>query len=178
MVEVGANAQQLKLNGNEYIYDKNQVIEDKGVAGVLYFKFNNGTLVFENDIFTPRNAAEEPYKSASTIKDEELNAGFTSNNLYRIDFAKTFIGVSDKNPTTNETWGTDENGDAIKKGTVLESIIYSWYGLTDGSVITGIGEDFSSLKNKVTPYVMPIPNSKISTSAGVLSNDGYAIRNK
>lgn len=177
MLEVGKNSQQLKQEGDELVYDKNQVIEDKGVAGILYFNIQGGLVKFENDIYTARDAKEEPYKSANTIKDEDIKNS-NEQSLYRIDFAKAFISVSDKNPVTNQPWGTDENGDAIKKGTVVENVLYSWYGLTAGTLVTGIGEDVPSLRNKVTPYVFPIPNSKVTTSAGVLSNDGYAIRNK
>lgn len=177
MIDAGANAQQMKLEGGEYIYDKNKEVEDKGVAGRLYFTFNNGMITFENDIFTLRNEKEEPYKSAQTIKDEDIKSGFTSENLYRVDFAKAFLSSSDKDAAGN-AWGTDENGDAIKKGSVPENILYSWYGLTDGVLISGVNEDLSVLRNRPTPYVMPIPSSKIGTSEGLLSNDGYAIRNK
>lgn len=55
--------------------------------------------------------------------------------------------------------------------------MYSWHGLTDGALIKGT-EDISSLRNKVTPYVFPIPTDRVVSSNGVLSNDGYAIRNK
>lgn len=176
MIDAGINAQQLDLSNGELVYNKNKEVKDMGVANVLYFKFENGLIKFENDIFTMRDTNTEPYKSAVTIKDEEIKAGFTSDNLYRIDFAKNFISVSDKNPVTNELWGTNENGEAIKKGTITEAILYSWHGLTDG-IVTGL-EDLNTLRNKVTPYIMPISASKITTSAGVLSNDGYAIRNK
>lgn len=56
-------------------------------------------------------------------------------------------------------------------------ITSSWYGLTAGVLVTGT-EDISSLRTKVTPYVFPIPSDRIMSSGGVLSNDGYAIRNK
>lgn len=176
MINAGINAQQLDLSNGELIYNKNKEVKDMGIANILYFKFENGLIKFENDIFTMRDTNAEPYKSAITIKDEDIKAGFTSDNLYRIDFAKNFISVSDKNPVNNEPWGNNENGEAIKKGTIAEAILYSWHGLTDG-IVTGL-EDLNTLRNKVTPYVMPISASKITTSAGVLSNDGYAIRNK
>ncbi len=176
MIDAGINAQQLDLSNGELVYNKNKEVKDMGIANVLYFKFENGLIKFENDIFTMRDTNAEPYKSAITIKDENIKAGFTSDNLYCIDFAKNFINVSDKNPVNNESWGTNENGEAIKKGTIAEAILYSWHGLTDG-IVTGL-EDLNTLRNKVTPYVMPISASKITTSAGVLSNDGYAIRNK
>ena len=116
---------------------------------------------------------------AETIKDDEIKSGFTSakDKMYRIDFAKKFISSSSTDPTTNKPYGQDENGNDIKKGTVLESALYSFYGITDGVLINGT-EDLSSLVNKPAPYVMPIPSSKVSNSAGVLSNDGYGIRNK
>lgn len=178
VINTGINAQRLVRTGDELVYDKNKEVQDMGIANALYFKFKNGMLEFDNDIFTARDENVEPYKSAATIKDDELKAGYTSDNMYKIDFAKAFISVTDKNPNTNESYGTDpETGETIKKGTVLESIIYSYYGLTDGTLVLGT-EDLSALRNNVTPYVMPIPNSKVTTSAGVLSNNGYAIRNK
>lgn len=174
----GINSQQLVRSNNELIYDKNKEIQDMKVASTLYFKFDKGMLAFENDIFTIRDAKAEPYQSAVTIKDEDLSAGYTSDNLYKIDFAKGFISVSDKDPNTNTAYGTDpDTGDAIKKGVVSENVIYSYYGLTDGTLILGT-EDISSLRARTTPYVMPIPSSKIITSNGTLSNEGYAIRNK
>jgi len=176
MLDAAINAQQLKLVGNELIYDKNQVIEDTGVADRLYFYLKNGKVEFDNDIFTARDAKAIPYNTAATLSDDDAKKGST--NMHRVDFVKAFISVSDKNPVTNTAWGTDENGDAIKKGTVADNILASWYGLTEGTLITGIGEDLQSLRYKVTPYIIPIPSSKITTSAGVLSNEGYAIRNK
>jgi hypothetical protein len=181
ITSVGINSQQLNKVNNELIYDKNKVIEDMGVANILYFGFDNGLLQFENDIFTPRKDKDIPYKNAVTIKDDEIKAGFTNTSNekvpYRIDFARNFISVSDQDPTTKQPYGTDDNGDPIKKGIINESILYSWYGLTDGVIYNGL-EDSSPLKTKPTPYVMPIPASKVTNSGGVLSNDGYGIRNK
>ena len=179
MIEEGKNAQQLEEANGEFIYNKDLEIADTGVANSLYFQFENGMLKFDNDIFTARDAKVEPYKSAETIKDDEIKSGFTSakDKMYRIDFAKKFISSSSTDPTTNKPYGQDENGNDIKKGTVLESALYSFYGITDGVLINGT-EDLSSLVNKPAPYVMPIPSSKVSNSAGVLSNDGYGIRNK
>ena len=72
---------------------------------------------------------------------------------------------------------SDEDGNAIKKGTLNERIRYSWIGLTEGVLDKGT-EDLSSIRTKVTPYVIPIPTDRVMSSNGVLSNDGYAIRNK
>ena len=65
----------------------------------------------------------------------------------------------------------------LKKGVINERITSSWYGLTEGVLVIGT-EDISNLRTKVTPYVFPIPSDRIMSSGGVLSNDGYAIRNK
>jgi hypothetical protein len=180
IIRSAVNAQQLKLTDGELIYDKNLPIEDLHVANALYFTFRDGKVQFENDLFTARDAKEEPYKSAETIKDDAIGAGYTSDKLYRVDFAKSFISVSDTDESKPDKpkYGTDPTtGDPIKKGVVAEKVLYSWYGLTDGVLINGT-EDLSSLRQRPTPYVMPIPSSKISASNGVLSNNGYAIRNK
>lgn len=173
MLESAINVHQLRRENEELIYDKNKEIEDLGVAGILYFTINNGIVEFENDIFTHRDAKEDIYKNASTVKDEDIKAGYTSSGLQRIDFAKAFISVAEQDPTTKEPYGTDENGDKIKKGTVHDNILASWFGLTDGTLIKGT-ENLSSLRSKVTPYVLPIPGSR----KGAVNNDGYAIRNK
>lgn len=87
------------------------------------------------------------------------------------------MSVSSTDPETNQAYGKDEAGNDIKKGVLNESVIYSWFGFTEGVLVDGT-EDISSLRSKVVPYVMPIPTDRITSSNGVLSNDGYAIRNK
>lgn len=177
MVTVSKNANQLDEVNGELIYNKDKTIQNLGVANRLYFNMKNGLVEFENDIFTARDETENTYKNAATIKDDVIKAGYTSDDLFYIDFAKAFISVSDTDPTTKVKYGKDEQGNDIKKGVVNENVIYSFYGLTDGVLINGT-EDISSLRMKPTPYVLPISASKVTTSAGVLSNDGYGIRNK
>lgn len=181
MIQTGLNSQQLRVEADgTMIYDKNQVIQDMGVASTLYFKFNGGKIIFINDMKTTLDAKDSQYKDAETIKDENIKAGFTSDKIYKVDFAKTFISVSEKDASNNDAlWGTDANGDPIKKGTILENIHYSWYGLTDG-ILNNLAkvEDTAPLYNKVTPYIIPISSQKTSISNGVLNNDGWAIRNK
>ncbi|GAB6011391.1 RagB/SusD family nutrient uptake outer membrane protein [Viscerimonas tarda] len=177
MINAGMNAQKVKLVNGELIYDKNLVSADLNVANRLYFTFNSGMVQFENDVFTARDDTSEPYKSAVTISNDDAKAVGTSADLYRVDFAKYFVSVSKEDPTTKQPYGTDPvTGEDIQKGTIPESILYSWFGLTDG-LVSGT-ENLSALRNKVTPYVMPLPKSRIIASAGVLSNEGYAIRNK
>ena len=69
------------------------------------------------------------------------------------------------------------DGNAIKKGILNERIRYSWLGITDGALDNGT-ENLSSIRSRVAPYVIPIPTDRVMSSNGVLSNDGYAIRNK
>ena len=87
------------------------------------------------------------------------------------------MSVSDTDPETKTKYGTDENGNTIKKGILSERIRYSWIGITEGGLDTGT-EDLTSLRTRVAPYVLPIPSERIMSSNGVLSNEGYAIRNK
>jgi hypothetical protein len=178
MLKVTINAQQ--LNPADGVYDKNKPIADLNVAERLYFKIKNGMVEWENDMFTARDASVEPYKSATTIADGDIKAGYTSDNLYRVDFAKAFSSVSDTDPTTKLPYGTNESGDAIKKGVINENVFYSYFGLTESALTDGAFaiSGLEGLRSKPTPYVMPIPSSKVSISFGVLSNQGYGIRNK
>ena len=127
---------------------------------------------------TYHDNSESPYKEAESLKDDDIKeAGATYEGMKYVSFADGFISVSEKDPETNQVYGKDEAGDPIKKGVVNEKIISSWYGLTEGVLVTGT-EDISSLRTKATPYVFPIPSDRIMSSGGILSNDGYAIRNK
>ena len=148
------------------------------IAARLYYNYTNGRVVFENDYFTYRDQSSSTYSTATTLSDGDIKTpNATFEGLKRVGFADSFISVSATNPETNESYGKDENGNDIKKGTLHERVMYSWHGLTDGALIKGT-EDISSLRNKVTPYVFPIPTDRVVSSNGVLSNDGYAIRNK
>lgn len=178
MRNVAINYQQLDEVNGELIYNKNKDIEDLGIAPRLYYNYKNGALEFENDYFTYRNQSSSPYNTAETLKDDDIkSSNATFDGLKYINFVESLISVSNKDPETNQPYGTDENGNEIKKGIVQERVLYSWHGLTDGALITGT-EDISSLRNKVTPYVFPIPTDRVISSNGVLSNDGYSIRNK
>jgi len=166
------------MENGEFIYDKNKEIVDMGIAPRLYFNYTNGKVQFENNYTTYLDNNVSPYKEATTLADGDINAaGATYDGLRYIKFLDSYMSVSSTDPTTNIAYGKDADGNDIKKGVMNESFLYSWFGLTDGVVINGT-EDFEPLRNKVTPYIIPIPKDNIASSNGVLSNDGYAIRNK
>ena len=172
------NYGQLRMENGEFIYDKNKEIVDMGIAPRLYFNYTNGKVQFENNYTTYLDNNVSPYKEATTLADGDINAaGATYDGLRYIKFLDSYMSVSSTDPTTNIAYGKDADGNDIKKGVMNESFLYSWFGLTDGVVINGT-EDFEPLRNKVTPYIIPIPKDNIASSNGVLSNDGYAIRNK
>jgi hypothetical protein len=148
------------------------------IANRLYYNYEKGRVVFENDYFTYRNPNESPYNTAESLADDDIkDAGATYDGLKVANFVANLMSVSDTDPETKQKYGTDEDGNAIKKGTLNERIRYSWIGLTEGVLDKGT-EDLSSIRTKVTPYVIPIPTDRVMSSNGVLSNDGYAIRNK
>lgn len=176
--DVTMNYQQLELTNNEFVYNKSKEIVDMGIAPRLYYNYTEGKVKFTNNYFTYCDNSESPYKEATALKDDEIIlANATYDGLKFTSFTDGYMSVSNKNPETNQAYGTDESGNEIKKGILNESVIYSWLGLTDGVLVDGT-EDISSLRNKVTPYVFPIPTDRITSSNGILSNDGYAIRNK
>ena len=175
---VASNYAQVKIVGNEFIYDKNQEIVPMDVANRLYYNYTNGKLVFVNDYFTYCDPKESPYSTASTLPDADIeNPGATFDGLKYVNFVAALMSVSDTDPETKQKYGTDDEGNVIKKGVFNERIRYSWVGITDGVLNTGT-EDLSSLRSKVAPYVIPIPTDRVMSSNGVLSNDGYGIRNK
>lgn len=172
------NYQQLNIEGDEFVYDKNKEIQDLGVAPRLYYYYQNGKVQFENNYTTWREGSESPYKEAEKLADDDIkSAGASFDGLKYVSFIDGFMSVSKTDPTTKVDYGTDADGNDIKKGTMNERILSSWYGLTDGVLVTG-AEDLTPLRSKVTPYVIPIPTDNIASSNGMLSNDGYAIRNK
>ena len=175
---VASNYAQVKIVGNEFIYDKNQEIVPMGVANRLYYNYTNGKLVFVNDYFTYCDPKESPYSTASTLPDADIeNPSATFDGLKYVNFVAALMSVSDTDPETKQKYGTDDEGNVIKKGVFNERIRYSWVGITDGVLENGT-EDLSSLRSKVAPYVIPIPTDRVMSSNGVLSNDGYGIRNK
>jgi len=175
---VAANYQQLDIVGGEYIYNKNKEIVDMGIANRLYYNYINGRLQFTNDYFTYCNPKESPYNTAETLADDDIkSAGATFDGLKYVSFIADQISVKDTDPETNVKYGTDEEGNTIKKGILDEKIRYSWYGITENTLVKGT-EDLTAIRSKVAPYVIPIPTDRVMSSNGVLSNDGYAIRNK
>lgn len=179
--DVTMNYGQLKIENGEFIYDKNLEIQDMNIAPRLYFNYVNGEVKFENNYFTYRDKDQSPYKEAVKLADDDIKAaGATFDGLKYINFLESYMSVSATDPTTNKAYGKDEEGKDIKKGVMNESFLNSWYGLTEGVITTGAEDEsaFESLRHKVTPYVIPIPKDNISSSNGVLSNEGYAIRNK
>lgn len=176
--KVSMNYQQVSIRNGEFIYDKNQEIEPMNVANRLYYNYVNGTVKFENNYFTYRNPKESPYNTAESLADDDIkDAGATFDGLKYANFLSAMMSVSDTDPETKQKYGTDDEGNAIKKGVFNERIRYSWKGITEGVLENGT-EDLSSLRTKVAPYVMPIPSDRVMSSNGILSNDGYAIRNK
>jgi len=175
---VAMNFQQVSIRNGEFIYDKNKEIEPMNVANRLYYNYENGCVKFENNYFTYRNPKESPYNTAVTLADDDIkDAGATFDGLKYVNFLAAMMSVSDTDPDTKQKYGTDDEGNTIKKGVFNERIRYSWKGITEGVLVNGT-EDLSSLRTKVAPYVMPIPSDRVMSSNGVLSNDGYAIRNK
>lgn len=175
---VAMNYQQVSIVGNEFIYDKNQEIQPMNVANRLYYNYTNGKVVFTNDYFTYCSPKESPYNTAETLADDDIkDAGATYDGLKYVNFIANLMSVSDTDPETKQKYGIDEEGNAIKKGILNERIRYSWLGITDGALDNGT-ENLSSIRSRVAPYVIPIPTDRVMSSNGVLSNDGYAIRNK
>ena len=182
MRNVAMNYSQTHIEGGEFIYDKNQEIAPMSVANRLYYNYQKGVVKFENDYFTYRDRTSSPYNTAEKLADDDIKAsGATYSGLKYVNFMSDLMSVSDTNPETKEKYGTyeDENGKEvqIKKGILNERIRYSWIGITEGVLDFGT-EDLSSLRTKPAPYVLPIPSDRVMSSNGVLSNDGYGIRNK
>lgn len=175
MRSVAMNYQQLDEN---MVYNKNKEIEDMSIASRLYYTYENGEVKFVNTYHQYCDKSDSYYKSATTLKDDDIpTPNATIDGLKYVTFAEAFIKVDSKDPETNQPYGKDENGDDIKKGVVDERVSSSWYGLTSNVLVVGT-EDIEPLRNVVTPYVIPIPTDRVMSSNGVLSNDGYAIRNK
>ena len=171
------NYSKLKIENEEFIYDKTLEVEDLGVATRLYYNYKDGNVIFENNYTTYRDNKESPYKDAAKLADDDIKtASATYDGLKYVNFLDSYLSASSTD-ANGKAYGKDANGDDIKKGIMSEKFINAYYGLTNGVLINGT-EDISSLREKVTPYVIPIPTDKISSSNGVLSNDGYAIRNK
>lgn len=174
------NFSQTVIVGNEFIYDKNKQVEDRGYAGRIYYNYSQGTVKFLDKAYylEYHDKTASPYSTAERLADEDIKeASATYDGLKYMNFLEALMSVSDTDPETKTKYGTDENGNTIKKGILSERIRYSWIGITEGGLDTGT-EDLTSLRTRVAPYVLPIPSERIMSSNGVLSNEGYAIRNK
>jgi hypothetical protein len=148
------------------------------IANRLYYTYKDGKVIFENDYFTYRDPKESPYNTAEKLADDDIkDAGATFDGLKYVNFLQDMMSVSDTDPETKQKYGTDEEGNAIKKGVFNERIRYSWIGITEGVLDNGT-EDLTPIRSRVAPYVIPIPTERVMSSNGELSNDGYAIRNK
>ncbi len=181
VMDVTANYQRLEETSEGFVYKKDKEVVDMGIAPRLYYYYKNGKVEFENDYFTYRDPSDALYKSATKLADGDIKAaGATFDGLKYIDFIQGFVSVTAKDPSTNAAYGTDENGDEIKKGIFQEKLFSSWHGLTEGIYEDGMvtSAEIESLKGMVVPYVFPIPTDRILSSNGQLSNEGYAIRNK
>ena len=179
--DAAMNFSQTSIVGGEFLYDKNQEIVDMNAANRLYYNYKKGKVVFENDYFTYRDRTESPYNTAERIADEDIKtSGATFSGLKYVNFLEALMSVSDTDPESKQKYGTtiDENGKevVVKKGILNERIRYSWIGLTQGVLDTGV-EDLTPIRSKVAPYVLPIPSDRIMSSNGVLSNNGYGILN-
>ena len=177
---VTMNYGQVKIVDGEFIYDKNLEIKDMGIAPRLYFNYQNGKVNFVNNYLTYCDRTTSPYKEAETLKDDDIKtSGASFDGLKYVTFTESFMPVSDKDGN-DKKYGKDADGNDIKKGIMKETFLNAYYGLTNGVIINGTEDEsaFESLRKKVTPYVIPIPKDNISSSNGVLSNEGYAIRNK
>ena len=171
------NYSKLKIENEEFIYDKTLEVEDLGVATRLYYNYEDGNVIFENNYTTYCDKNVSPYKDATKLADDDIKtASATYDGLKYVSFLDSYLSASSTD-ANGKAYGKDANGDDIKKGIMSEKFVNAYYGLTNGVLVNGT-EDISSLRQKVTPYVIPIPTDKISSSNGVLSNDGYAIRNK
>ena len=174
------NFSQTVIVGNEFIYDKNKQVEDRGYAGRIYYNYSQGTVKFLDKAYylEYHDKTASPYSTAERLADEDIKeASATYDGLKYMNFLEALMSVSDTDPEKKTKYGTDENGNTIKKGILSERIRYSWIGITEGGLDTGT-EDLTSLRTRVAPYVLPIPSERIMSSNGVLSNEGYAIRNK
>ncbi len=178
MRDASMNYQQVSIKNGEFIYNKENEITPMDVANRLYYSYADGKVRFINDYFTYCNTKESPYNTAEKLADDDIKeAGATYDGLKYVSFVADLMSVSDTDPETKAKYGTDDDGNPIKKGILNERIRYSWIGITEGVLDNGT-EDLTSIRTKVAPYVIPIPSERITSSNGVLSNDGYAIRNK
>jgi hypothetical protein len=169
-LKVAKNYNQLDDN---LLQDKTLPIVDMGIAPRLYYSYTAGKVVFENDYNTYIDRSISPYKEATTLSDDVIKAagvGASIPGTYYVTLTDKFISEEKQADGTSFT---------PKKFGLSEKVAASFFGLTS-EYVNGKTFNFkpAELRAKVTPYVFPIPKTRIASSGGVLSNDGYAIRNK
>ena len=171
-------------NYNQLVYDasKDSLIQDKtlpivdmGIAPRLYFAYTSGNVVMENDYNTYIDRSVSPYKEATTLSEDVIKAsgaGATITGTYSISLTDKFI---------TELKDAKGNSFSPRKYELSEKLLTSYFGVTNSYLQTakaGSPTAIAAIRSTVTPYVFPIPKTRIASSGGVLSNDGYAIRNK
>ena len=169
-LKVAKNYNQLD---DDLLQDKTLPIVDMGIAPRLYYSYTAGKVVFENDYNTYIDRSISPYKEATTLSDDVIKAagvGASIPGTYYVTLTDKFISEEKQADGTSFT---------PKKFGLSEKVAASFFGLTS-EYVNGKTFNFkpAELRAKVTPYVFPIPKTRIASSGGVLSNDGYAIRNK
>lgn len=158
---------------DDYTQDKNLAIEDMGVAPRLYFKYNNGVVEYLNDYNTYIDRSSAPYKEATTLSEDAIKQGGVDPTVvFYVTLTDKFI--AEEKTSTGESY-------TPKKYAINEKLLFSYYGITN-EFVSNDGKWSNNLfvtgRTRVTPYVFPIPKTRIASSNGVLSNEGYAIRNK
>ena len=158
---------------DDYTQDKNLAIEDMGVAPRLYFKYNNGVVEYLNDYNTYIDRSSAPYKEATTLSEDAIKQGGVDPTVvFYVTLTDKFI--AEEKTATGESY-------TPKKYAINEKLLFSYYGITN-EFVSNDGKWSNNLfvtgRTRVTPYVFPIPKTRIASSNGVLSNEGYAIRNK
>ena len=176
MRDMAVNSLQLEKSGDHFVQRKDQIeVQDNGVASKLYYQVKNGRVEFLNNIWTLVDDSDEPYASAKSFASTDVKNNFTSDDVYRVNFAEQF-GATIKD-ATGKVDQVDEEGNKLY--TLTEGTLACFYGFTTklhGTWKTGT-EDLTPLRGKPVPYVLPIPNDRIITSNGALDNNGYLILN-
>ncbi|MBQ8158367.1 MAG: RagB/SusD family nutrient uptake outer membrane protein [Prevotella sp.] len=175
IVSMNYNQLAYDTSKDSLIQDKTLTITDMGIAPRLYYTYAAGAVVMDNDYNTYIDRSVSPYKEATTLSDDAIKAmgaGATIPGTYYISLTDKFI-----------TEIKDDKGNSFtpKRYELSEKLITSFFGVTSNTISairTGSPSAIAALRSVVTPYVFPIPKTRIASSGGVLSNDGYAIRNK
>jgi hypothetical protein len=172
------------MNYNQLAYDssKDSLIQDKtlpiadlGIAPRLYFAYTSGSVVMENDYNTYIDRSVSPYKEATTLSEDVIKASGAGSTIA----GTYYLALTDKFIT--ELKDSKGNSFSPKKYELSEKLLTSYFGVTNSYLTAakaGSPSAIAAIRTTVTPYVFPIPKTRIASSGGVLSNDGYAIRNK